>query len=80
MSDLPIRKLLVCVLLVVLHLPLIYQVLRLHRELAPGSGIGDLAPPSLLMLFALFLLPHVLLGVFRIRWNPERARLNEYLD
>lgn len=80
MSDLPIRKLLVCVLLLVLHLPLIYQVLGLHRELAPGSGIGDLALPSLLTLLALFLLPYVLLGVFRIRWNPERARLNEYID
>ena len=80
MSDLPIRKLLVCVLLVVLHLPLIHQVLGLHRELAPGSGIGDLALPSLLVLLALFLLPYVLLGVLRIRWNPERARLNEYID
>jgi len=79
-SDLPIRKLLVCVLLVVLHLPLIHQVLGLHRELAPGSGIGDLALPSLLVLLALFLLPYVLLGVLRIRWNPERARLNEYID
>ena len=80
MSDLPIRKLLVCVLLVVLHLPLIHQVLGLHRELAPGSGIGDLALPSLFVLLALFLLPYVLLGVLRIRWNPERARLNEYID
>ena len=80
MSDLPIRKLLVCALLVVLHLPLIYEALSLHRQLAPGSGIADLALPSLLTLLALFLLPYTLLGVLRIRWNPERARLNEYID
>lgn len=79
-SDLSNRKLLVCGLLVALHLPLIYQVIGLYRELPAGAGVTDLTSPSLLLLVVLFVLPYALLPIFGIRWNPERARLNEYID
>lgn len=78
MSDRPVRALMTGILIVLLHLPLIFHARSLYAGLAPGQGIGDLSPGSLLLLIALSALPYGVLAVGGIRWNPERARLNEY--
>lgn len=74
------RSLAIVVFIAVLHAPLILHVLALHDALAPGQGLTDASVPSLLIAFALLLLPYVALSASGIDWNPERARLNEYLD
>jgi len=64
--------------IVALHLPMIYFTHTLHARLAPGQGIGDLGPLAMLALLFLAILPYAMLALFRIDWNPERARLGEY--
>jgi len=78
MSDRVTRRLMITALIAVLHLPLIYQASSVHLGLAPGQDIAELGPVTLFSLLLLFLLPHAALALFRIEWNPERARLGEY--
>ena len=75
-----IRKILVSFAIVALHLPLILWAMSLHARLAPGQDITDLGPVQILFLLALFALPYAALALAGIRWNPQRARLNEALD
>jgi hypothetical protein len=74
------NKYLIGVLIVLLHLPLIYYALTLYADLAPGRGVSDLGPGSGLILLLLLVLPYGVLAGLGIRWNPERARLNEIID
>ncbi len=78
MSQRPFHRLMIGTLIVLLHLPLLYHTQSLYRSLAPGQDIADLAPGAVLLLLALAALPYVVLGLSGIKWNPERARLNEY--
>jgi hypothetical protein len=78
MSNRPIHRLTTGVLIVLLHLPLMYYARSLYSALAPGQGLGDLDTVSLLVLTGLVALPYAALAITGIRWNPERARLNEY--
>lgn len=77
MSDGIVRSVLISGLIGLLHLPLIYQAITLHGELPPGQGITDLPLGTNLVLLALLILPYTALSAFGIRWNPQRARLNE---
>lgn len=74
------RRLLTAILILLLHLPLIYHAFTQYTRLASGQGVTDLGALSALTLLALLVLPYGLLAVLRIRWNPERGRLNEVLD
>jgi len=78
MSGQALHKLTISALVILLHLPLIYHATSLYAQLGPGQGIADLPAASLLLLFALLVLPYAVLAVSGIHWNPERARLNEY--
>lgn len=77
MSDGILRSVLISGLIGLLHLPLIYQATTLHRGLTPGQGITDLSLGTNLVLLALLILPYTALSTLGIRWNPQRARLNE---
>lgn len=77
MPHRPFKRLMISALIVLLHLPLVYQARSLYAALDPGEGIADLGPTALLPLVILFALPYGVLIVSGIRWNPERARLNE---
>ncbi len=66
--------------IVLLHLPLIYFAFWLRDRLEPGQGVADLPATSLVILLVVAILPYVTLARLGIRWNPERARLNEPLD
>lgn len=72
------RHLMIATLIVLLHAPLVYQVMTLHEDLAPGMGLQNLALVSQLSLLLLLALPYAVLALFGIRWNPPRARLGEY--
>ena len=78
MSDRVAHRLMIAALIAVLHLPLIYQAFALSAKLAPGQGIVDLGPFSLISLLLLFLLPYATLSLFGVKWNPQRSRLGEY--
>lgn len=67
-------------LIVLLHLPLIGFAFWLRDRLEPGQGVADLPATWLLILLLTAILPYVTLGRLGIRWNPERARINEPLD
>jgi len=77
----PFRKtLLTSASIVLLHLPLICIAFWLHGRLEPGQGITDLPATSLVFLLIAAILPYITLARLGIRWNPDRARLNEPLD
>ena len=80
MAHGPYKKFLSGVLIVLLHLPLIYFALTRCADLAPGQDVTDLGAVSLLTLLVLLILPYALLAGLGVRWNPERARLNEIID
>lgn len=77
MSEEFLRSVLISGLIGLLHLPLTYQAIVLHGELTPGQGITDLPVGANLVLLALLILPYTALSALGIRWNPQRARLNE---
>lgn len=78
MSDRLTRRLTITALIAILHLPLIYQASSVYSGLAPGQDIAELSLVTLFSLLLLFLLPYTALALFRIEWNPEKARLGEY--
>jgi hypothetical protein len=65
------------VLIIALYLPLVAYVTSLRDRLAPGEGLTDLPLTSLLVLLLLLLLPHTVLALLGVRWNPSRSRLGE---
>ena len=78
MQNLVLLRTLVGALIILLHLPVIYFAHSLYARLAPGQGIDDLGPLAMFALLFLAVLPYAVLALFRIEWNPERARLGEY--
>lgn len=79
MPTKPIRKLLIGVLILALHLPVIAYVLWLYPQVAQSASILDLPFPELLLALTFGALPYAaILNRFAPGWNPERARLGEY--
>lgn len=79
MSDSWSRRLTVSILIALLHLPLIFHAFTLYADLQPGSGVLDLDPISAVLLIIFFLVPHLVMLLADLRWNPERAHPGEMI-
>ena len=79
MTDSRTRRLVVSTFLVLLHLPLIFYAHSLYVDLGPSKSLLDIGPVSGILLIVFVALPHVVLSITGIKWNPTRAHPGEML-
>ena len=79
MSDSWTRRLIISTSLVLLHLPLIFYAYFLYTDLGPSKSILDIGPLPPILLIIFVLLPHAVLSLAGVKWNPTRAHPGEML-
>ncbi len=77
MSDSWTRRLMVAALMVLLHLPLIYQARSLYGDLGANADVLHVGPLNAAVLILLLVLPHLVFTLSGIHWNPARAHPGE---